>query len=79
MSTRPMPKKVRIPEHKHCPVCGRSMPVDAEFCSEGCRAVNEERLRRERRARTITLLIYAIMMAVLLLFLLGPFLRPQAG
>jgi predicted nucleic acid-binding Zn ribbon protein len=79
MSTRPQPKKVRIPDHKHCPVCGRSMPVDAEFCSDPCRAMNEERLRRERRARTITLVIYAIMMAVLLLFLLGPFMRPQAG
>jgi predicted nucleic acid-binding Zn ribbon protein len=55
------------------------MPVDAEFCSEGCRAVNEERLRRERRARVITIVIYVIMMTVILLFMLGPFLRPQAG
>ncbi|MDJ0275081.1 MAG: DUF2116 family Zn-ribbon domain-containing protein [Nitrososphaerota archaeon] len=79
MAARPQPRKVRIPEHKHCPICGRSMPVDADFCSDACRKVNEERLRRERRARTITLVIYAILMAVLLLFLLGPFFRTPAG
>ncbi len=79
MSARMQPKRAKVPEHKHCPVCGRSMPVDAEFCSDACRTMNEERLRRERRARTVTLVIYAIMMAVLLLFLLGPFLGPRPG
>ncbi|MHA1733666.1 MAG: DUF2116 family Zn-ribbon domain-containing protein [Promethearchaeota archaeon] len=26
----------KIPPHKHCSVCGKSIPLDREFCSQEC-------------------------------------------
>ncbi len=23
--------------HSHCPICGKAMPTDKQFCSQGCR------------------------------------------
>ncbi|MCS6787888.1 MAG: DUF2116 family Zn-ribbon domain-containing protein [Aigarchaeota archaeon] len=74
MSVRPAAKRVKIPEHKHCPICGLPMAVDAEFCGESCKKVYEERMRRERRARNISLLLYIAIMVMLFFFLFGPLL-----
>ncbi|MCS7117707.1 MAG: DUF2116 family Zn-ribbon domain-containing protein [Thaumarchaeota archaeon] len=72
MSVRPAAKRSRIPEHKHCPICGLPMAVDADFCGESCRKTHEERLRRERRARNFSLLMYIAIMLMLFLFLFVP-------
>jgi predicted nucleic acid-binding Zn ribbon protein len=69
MSSKPV-KKVRIPAHKHCPICGASMPIDAEFCSDECKDKYLQKAKRDRKMRLFFLLFYAVMMAVLFLFLI---------
>ncbi|MCS7142442.1 MAG: DUF2116 family Zn-ribbon domain-containing protein [Aigarchaeota archaeon] len=67
MSAGP-PKKIgpgRLPDHRHCPLCGRVMLPDADFCSKECRDKNEERLKRERRSRRIILIVYILLIASL--------------
>ena len=62
-------KKAKIPEHKHCPVCGRSMPVDFDFCSRECREKHYARVRREGRIRLIFYILYfALIISLFLLF-----------
>ncbi len=67
MSMKPT-KKIRIPSHRHCPVCGNSMPIDAEFCSDECRDKYLQKVKRDRRMRLFFFLFYAILMAVLFFF-----------
>ncbi|MEM1517576.1 MAG: DUF2116 family Zn-ribbon domain-containing protein [Halobacteria archaeon] len=69
MSMKPV-KKHRVPMHKHCPICGTSMPPDAEFCSDECKDKYLQKMKRDRKMRIFFLLFYAVMMAVLFIFLL---------
>ncbi|MEM3588584.1 MAG: DUF2116 family Zn-ribbon domain-containing protein [Nitrososphaerota archaeon] len=69
MSMKPV-KKHRVPMHKHCPICGTSMPPDAEFCSDECKDKYLQKMKRDRKMRIFFLLFYAVMIAVLFIFLL---------
>ncbi len=37
-----------IVQHKHCPVCGRAIPPDEEFCSDECREKMEILAKKKR-------------------------------
>lgn len=65
-------KRSRIADHKHCPVCGRAMPVDAQFCSKECRENHESRVKRSNRMRIIFYLLYIALLASLFLFFFRP-------
>ena len=60
-----------IVQHLHCPVCGKAVPPDEEFCSEEC----EERMNNLVKKRKLVNYIWlAIIMAFMfILFLSIPF------
>lgn len=62
-------KKLRILDHRHCRICGKTILPDQEFCSEKCRKVNEDMIGREKRMRKILLVVYIVMMIVLVALL----------
>ncbi|MDW8021999.1 MAG: DUF2116 family Zn-ribbon domain-containing protein [Nitrososphaerota archaeon] len=68
-------KKIRIVDHRHCRICGRTILPDQEFCSEKCRNISESMINREKRMRKMLFVIYVVMIIVLVALLM---LRPMA-
>jgi len=59
--------------HKHCPVCGTSIPMDERFCSPKCEATYSERVRKVLRTRRIVYAVLAIIVIVYLLYVFKVF------
>ena len=62
-------KKLRIVDHRHCKICGRTILPNQEFCSEKCRKIHEEMTNREKKMRRILLILYGIMIVALVVLL----------
>jgi predicted nucleic acid-binding Zn ribbon protein len=74
MSTSQPPQK--IPPHKHCLKCGRSIPVNKEFCSAECQEFIEgEENRRKRRTRLVVFSYLGLFIVIILVFVLPTLLR----
>ena len=54
-----------VPSHKHCPVCGRPIPLNRDFCSRICEEKWKERKKREKRWSLIWLIFAMASMAIL--------------
>jgi predicted nucleic acid-binding Zn ribbon protein len=61
-------KKGWIPPHNHCRVCGKSIPVNKEFCSKKCEEEAEKITQRNKRSSRIYIIIFIVLMAMLLLW-----------
>jgi predicted nucleic acid-binding Zn ribbon protein len=72
MSQIPRERRARIPDHRHCVICGRPVPPKEELCSDECRGVYQDRLKRERRSRVMLLILYVALMASLFLIFFWP-------
>ena len=55
-------KKLSIPAHKHCRVCGRSMPLGRESCSNECKEKAAKGEKRSKRMSRIWMFVLVIMM-----------------
>jgi predicted nucleic acid-binding Zn ribbon protein len=55
-----------IPKHKHCLICGVSIPFDKEFCSEKCEEQYNKMVRKRKYSLWIIMLIFPIMFLILL-------------
>jgi len=55
-----------IPEHKHCAICGKSISVDKEFCSEKCQEDYNNIMKKRKRSNYIMIIVMIVLMAVLL-------------
>lgn len=60
----------RIPPHRHCPVCGISIPPDQEFCSKKCEEKWERMMRVKKRAIYITRALVAITVVIIIIAML---------
>lgn len=56
--------KKRYDEHKHCPICGISIPLDKEFCSIECRDKYSKAEKKQSRSNLITMLLMIGMIIV---------------
>jgi predicted nucleic acid-binding Zn ribbon protein len=57
-----------VPSHKHCKVCGTSIPPEDTTCSKACA---EKRAQSIRQRRLYNLLFYGSAAIVALLFLVA--------
>jgi len=57
-------------DHRHCKVCGKVCPTDAEVCSSACRARREQTLQTRR---TYTYVLYGLILLIIVLFVLPYF------
>ena len=53
--------------HLHCPICGKAMPPDRKFCSQGCKDNYIEQDRKQKRKGRIQCIFLIVMLAVMLL------------
>ena len=56
-----------VDQHKHCPMCGKPIPMDEKFCSPKCEQIFAERQRKVMKTRRI---MYIILAAILIIYLL---------
>ncbi|MFX0076737.1 MAG: DUF2116 family Zn-ribbon domain-containing protein [Candidatus Hermodarchaeota archaeon] len=55
--------------HSHCPICGKAMPTDKQFCSQNCRDNYYAGQKKQKKKNRIQMLFMVGMMAVLMVFL----------
>jgi predicted nucleic acid-binding Zn ribbon protein len=55
--------------HSHCPICGKAMPTDKQFCSQSCRDNYHTGQKKQKKKSRIQMLFMVGMMAVLMVFL----------
>ncbi len=54
--------------HKHCPMCGTSIPMDEKFCSTKCEQEFNARKMKIEKTRRIWYIVMAIILIVAFLF-----------
>ncbi|MGZ7047264.1 MAG: DUF2116 family Zn-ribbon domain-containing protein [Methanobacterium sp.] len=54
--------------HKHCPICGTSIPMDERFCSTKCLQEYNARERKIQKTRRIWYIVMAIILIALFLY-----------
>jgi len=57
-----------IPQHAHCHMCGKSIPVGETLCSEECKQKYQSLIKRRR---IMLYLMYGILAVLLIVFLLS--------
>ena len=57
-----------VPQHAHCHLCGKSIPFGETLCSEDCKQRYQTLLRRRK---LIVYLMYGILAALIVLFVVG--------
>ncbi|MCD6468321.1 MAG: DUF2116 family Zn-ribbon domain-containing protein [Thermoplasmata archaeon] len=57
-----------VPQHKHCPVCGKAIPLEEAFCSEECKQKYQQMLKRRRQL--LFLMYIMLFIAAILIFVL---------
>ncbi len=55
-------------QHKHCPVCGKPIPMDERFCSPKCEQMVSERQHKVMRTRKIMYIAFAALIIIYLLY-----------
>jgi len=53
--------------HLHCSICGKAMPPDRKFCSQGCKDNYIEQDRKQKKKGRIQCIFLIVMLAVMLL------------
>jgi predicted nucleic acid-binding Zn ribbon protein len=55
-----------VDDHKHCIVCGKSVPLDRLFCSPSCEEVFKQQQKRMKKTRTYTMVFFVLLFALLM-------------
>ena len=53
--------------HLHCPICGKAMPTDRKFCSQGCKDNYIDQDRKQEKKGRIQCIFIIVMLVVMLL------------
>lgn len=64
--------KLSLPQHKHCPVCGKSIDMGKDFCSDEC--VKAVASRRKAQSRTTWIMMIVIGIVLVLFWVIMPLL-----
>ena len=59
---------VRIPQHAHCLMCGKSIPFGETLCSEECKQKYQTLLKRRK---IIVYLMYGMLAALIVIIVVG--------
>ncbi|MEF8848140.1 MAG: DUF2116 family Zn-ribbon domain-containing protein [Candidatus Thermoplasmatota archaeon] len=51
----------KIPQHKHCQICGKAIPLEEKLCSEECKEKYEEMVKKRK------ILIYILYGAIIIM------------
>lgn len=57
----------KVPQHYHCQVCGKAIPLGEILCSEECKQKYQKMVRRRK---IMIYLMYGILAALIVVFVL---------
>ena len=55
--------------HSHCPICGKAMPTDKQFCSQNCRDNYQISQKKRKKKSRVQMIFMFGMMAVVFVFM----------
>ena len=55
--------------HSHCPICGKAMPTDKQFCGQNCRDNYHGTQKKQKKKSRIQMIFMFGMMAVVFVFM----------
>jgi len=55
--------------HSHCPICGKAMPTDKQFCSQTCGDNYHGTQKKQKKKSRIQMIFMFGMMAVVFVFM----------
>jgi predicted nucleic acid-binding Zn ribbon protein len=58
-----------IPQHTHCHMCGKSIPLGETLCSEECKQKFQSLVKRRK---LILYLMYGMLAALIVIIVVGP-------
>ena len=59
-------RKLGIPPHLHCRICGKAIPPEKDTCSNECRTRERNTQNRNKKMSRIYLVIFVTMIAILM-------------
>lgn len=59
-----------IDQHKHCPACGKPIPLSETVCSPECAQILVENRNRVQKTRRILYILFAVFIIVWIYFVL---------
>jgi len=65
-----MTETERIPQHRHCFVCGKTFTDDGRFCSEACKDSQREDLKKRKKRLWIIQIVAMAMMAFAIFYMM---------
>jgi len=58
----------KVPQHKHCQVCGKPIPLEETLCSEECKQKYQKFMKKRK---LMLYIMYAMIAAVVVLILVS--------
>ncbi|KAF5088936.1 DUF2116 family Zn-ribbon domain-containing protein [Methanobacterium aggregans] len=56
-----------VEQHKHCPVCGKPVPLSERYCSQDCEQIAAENQKKVAKTRKI---LYGLFIVFILVWIL---------
>jgi predicted nucleic acid-binding Zn ribbon protein len=64
------PKEFKVTAHKHCPICGKAMDEDSDFCSEKCKKYYTDRVKRQKKFNRLYYVSFGAILVIMVLFII---------
>jgi len=58
----------KIPQHYHCQICGKAIPISEKFCSDECKEKYKAFIKKKK---TTTLVMFALLAAFCAMILIS--------
>ncbi len=55
-----------VEDHKHCIVCGKSVPPDKMICSPSCEELLKQQQKRLKRMRLFTMVFFMLLFVAIM-------------
>ena len=62
-----MAETEKIPQHRHCVVCGKAFVGEGQFCSENCRTTSGDEVKGKLRKLALVWVAIVVVTVVLVL------------
>jgi len=63
-------RPVKVPGHKHCPICGNAIDIKQDYCSPKCENEHRKKKKNIERLNKISYLVLTIFILTLLISVL---------
>ena len=57
----------KVPQHTHCQICGKAIPITVTLCSEECKQKYQAMVKKRKM---LVYIMYALIAVILILFIM---------